>query len=342
MSLIERVGGIEAARKIADCVPDDTATHIIDYADNGVIDYLKNDNGWLSHYSGGWNSIHSIISAHFNDDCLIKISDLRAAIAELGSQQSVIVKVGGIEAAKKIVEGAPAGEPLILVAVRAEVVRYYSSDLKLWDGKRWVPTTNTKQSLQERYELYWLNDLRFALADTEGRVMAIKVGSKVLVECDNPYEAVVEALDGDQASIRVTSECPAKGSGTLAPLSALLLIVDNQTFDAIDAGHRIDSPEPVTWDIQFGFQLKSAPTVGAMINIVPEAMPVENLDPIKEAFEKWLCENRGYTKDQLIKLWSSQHQRYLIPLLQDDWELWHACYCEVMALKNLGADNESN
>lgn len=147
---------------------------------------------------------------------------------------SLFEKVGGIEAAKKIVEGAPVGEPLILVAVRAEVVRYYSSDLKLWDGKRWVPTTNTKQSLQERYELYWLNDLRFALADTEDRVMAIKVGSKVLVECDNPYEAVVEALDGDQASIRVTSECPAKGSGTLAPLSALLLIVDGQTFDAIN------------------------------------------------------------------------------------------------------------
>lgn len=88
MSLIEKVGGIQAARRIAHGVPDDTATHIIDYADNGVIDYLKNDNGWQSHYSGGWNSVHSIISAHFNDDCLIKISDLRAAIASHDAARS--------------------------------------------------------------------------------------------------------------------------------------------------------------------------------------------------------------------------------------------------------------
>lgn len=106
------------------------------------------------------------------------------------------------------------------------------------------------------------------------------------------------------------------------------------------AKHRIDSPEPVTWNIQYGFGVKSGPTVGLMINMVPEPLPVKEIGPIKEAFEKWLCENRGYTKDQLVKLWSTQHQRYLIPLLQDDWELWHACYCEVMALKNLGAHND--
>lgn len=82
MSLIERVGGINAARKIVEGAPDETAQFAIDYADNGVIDYLKNENGWQCHYSGGWNSVHSIISAHFNDNCLIKLSDLRAAIAE--------------------------------------------------------------------------------------------------------------------------------------------------------------------------------------------------------------------------------------------------------------------
>lgn len=99
------------------------------------------------------------------------------------------------------------------------------------------------------------------------------------------------------------------------------------------SGHRIETPEPVTWNIQYGFGVKRGPTVGAMINMVPEHLPAKDIGPIKEAFEKWLCENRGYTKDQLIKLWSSQHQRYLIPLLQDDWTLWQACYCEVLACR---------
>lgn len=53
------------------------------------------------------------------------------------------------------------------------------------------------------------------------------------------------------------------------------------------------------------------------------APPIHNALNDRATFEKWLCENRGYTKDQLVKLWSTQHQRYLIPLLQDDWEMWN-------------------
>ena len=107
------------------------------------------------------------------------------------------------------------------------------------------------------------------------------------------------------------------------------------------AKHRIDIPEPLTLEVQYGFQVKSGMAVAAVINMLPQALPDKDLDPIKEAFEKWLCENRGYTKDHLVKLWSSQHQRYLIPLLQDDWTLWQACYCVVMAHKDLGTINDN-
>lgn len=88
------------------------------------------------------------------------------------------------------------------------------------------------------------------------------------------------------------------------------------------AKHRIDATDPVAFDIHYGFQVKSSPELAAIISLLPDSLPGKDIGPIKEAFEKWLCENRGYTKDQLVKLWSGQHQRYLIPLLQDDWELW--------------------
>ena len=74
---------IDQMKEIVGGAPD-TATHVIDYGDAGIFDYLRNPESWEFFYKSSWMRVPSLLSKEFYNNKNSKpvpLSGLRASIA---------------------------------------------------------------------------------------------------------------------------------------------------------------------------------------------------------------------------------------------------------------------
>lgn len=99
-NLIEQLG-YDLAKRIVDRAPDETASHFIDYGDDGRFDYLRRSGHWQFFHNNKWCKVIGIIANEIhNENCSppVILNDLRKQLAEyeagLAPDVRTIFKVG--------------------------------------------------------------------------------------------------------------------------------------------------------------------------------------------------------------------------------------------------------